>query len=585
MMDKIWLKSYPRNVPAEIDADKFSSVNAMFEHACGRFRDRPAFGNQSASITFGELDALSRAFAACLQREAGLSKGDRIALMMPNLLQYPVALFGALRAGCVVVNTNPLYTARELRDQLADSGAACIVVLENFAHTLEEALPETAVRSVITTRIGDMLHFPVAQLTNFVVKHVRHMVPEWHISGATPFPKALERGRKLEFDAPAVHGDDIAFLQYTGGTTGVPKGAILTHRNIIANVEQTIAWAGGVLEEGGETAVIPLPLYHVFALTVALAFFRFGANNVLITNPRDIEGLVKELKHTKFSVMIGVNTLFGALLNSPHIGEVDASRVKAVIAGGMAVLRTVAEKWQHVFGVPLIEGYGLTEASPVVSANPFDIPEYTGMIGLPFPSTEVSIRNEQNKEMAPGELGEICVKGPQVMRGYWNMPDETANVFTNEGWLRTGDIGYMNERGYIKLVDRKKDVIVVSGFKVFPNEIEDVVAMHPDVLEVAAVPAADERTGEVVKIVVVRQNPALTVEALLEHCRKNLTGYKVPRYVVFREQLLPKSNIGKILRRVVKEEEDGTEQSHGMVESDHHEEHARSARVTVPTRS
>jgi long-chain acyl-CoA synthetase len=561
-MEKIWLKSYPEGVPAEIDLQEYASLKDVLESTCRRYADLPAFSNLGAAISFRELEELSRAFGAWLQH-AGLGKGERVALMMPNLLQYPVALFGALRAGCTVVNTNPLYTARELQHQLIDSGATAIVVLDHFAHTVQEVLPNTPVRHVIVTQLGDLLHFPRAQLTNFVVKHVKHMVPEWHIEGAVALTDMLKRGADMGLTDVPLNSEDTAFLQYTGGTTGVPKGAILTHGNLVANLQQTKVWVKDVLVEGKETAIIPLPLYHVFALTGMLVFFTLGANNVLITNPRDIESFVKELRHTPFSAMIGVNTLFNALLNAPGLEEVDTRHVKVVVAGGMAVQRAIAERWHRLFGIPIIEGYGLTETSPIACANPLNIEEYTGAIGLPVPSTEAAILDDAGAEVALGALGEICIRGPQVMKGYWNKPEETANVFTSDGWLRTGDIGFMNERGYIKLVDRKKDVIVVSGFKVFPNEVEDVVAMHPDVLEVAAIAADDARSGQVVKVVVVKKNPSLTETELMEHCKKNLTSYKMPKYIVFRDQPLPKSNIGKILRRVVKSEEDqsGTAQA------------------------
>jgi long-chain acyl-CoA synthetase len=521
-----------------------------------RHPDLPAFSNQGATISFHRLDMLSRAFAAYLQQVAKLSKGDRFAIMLPNLLQYPVALFGAFRAGCVVVNVNPLYTARELAHQLADSGACAILVLDNFAHTLEEALPQTGIRHVITTRLGDMLHFPKAQIVNLVVKHVRHMVPPWHIDKATAWPDALRHGAGLPLNEYPLTAGDTAFLQYTGGTTGVPKGAVLSHGNMVANLQQTAAWVTGVLNEGEEVAIIPLPLYHVFALTCMLTFLRLGARNVLITNPRDIPGLVKELKHTKFSAMIGVNTLFNALLNATGIDEINVSQAKVVVAGGMAVQRAVAERWHRVFGVPLIEGYGLTETSPIVCANPLNITEYTGCIGLPLPSTEVAILDDDGNALPLGALGEICVRGPQVMQAYWNKPEETAHVLGDDGWLRTGDMGFMDERGFVKLVDRKKDVIVVSGFKVFPNEVEDVAAMHPGVFEVAAIGISDERSDQVVEIVVVRRDPALDAEALIAHCRKYLAGYKVPKLVSFRDEPLPKSNIGKVLRRIVKEQEE-----------------------------
>jgi long-chain acyl-CoA synthetase len=554
-MEKIWLKSYPPGVPEEIDPDRFASLNDLLVWCCAHYREHNAFTNRGATISWGRLDALSHNFAAYLQH-AGLRKGDRIALMLPNLLQYPVALFGALRAGCVVVNVNPLYTAPELQHQLADSGAVAIVVLDNFAHTFQQVQPATQVRHVITTRVGDMLHFPKAQIVNLVVKHVKHMVPEWHINEAVSLADALHRGESMTFSEVAVRGSDTAFLQYTGGTTGVPKGAVLTHRNIIANVEQLTAWVASVLDEGREVSVIPLPLYHIFALTMTLTLSRLGSHIVLVTNPRDIPAFVKELKHTRFSVLIGVNTLFNALLNTPDMRHVEASDVKLVVAGGMALQRSVAERWQQLFGAAIVEGYGLTEASPTVCANPPDVGKFTGSIGVPLPSTEVTLLDDSGKEVPMGEAGELCVRGPQVMPGYWNMPDETANVFTADGWLRTGDIGVMDEHGYFRLIDRKKDVIIVSGFNVYPNEVEDVVAMHPGVFEVAAVRVADEHSGEAVKIVVLRRDPALTADALLEHCWKNLTGYKVPREVSFRTEPLPKSPVGKILRRVVMEEEE-----------------------------
>lgn len=555
-MHKVWLNSYPPGVPAQVRLDQFNSLNDLREWICRRFGDLPAFSNQGATVTWNELDELAHNFAAYLQHEAGLGKGDRVAIMLPNLLQYPVALFGALRAGCVVVNVNPQYTARELQHQLADSGATAIVVLDNFAHTLEQVLPLTSVRHVIATRAGDMLHFPKAQIVNLVVKHVRHMVPAWHIPDAVWFSDALRRGRGRALAEVALQRADTAFLQYTGGTTGVPKGAILSHGNMVANVEQTAAWVTGVLEEGKEIAVIPLPLYHVFALTATLTFCRLGAHVVLITDPRDLAAFIKELKHTPFTVMIGVNTLFNALLNTPALSQVRSDRVKLVVAGGMAVQRGVAEQWQQVFGTPLIEGYGLTETSPIVCANPLTLRQFSGSIGLPIPSTEVAIMDEAGAELPLGETGEICVRGPQVMQGYWNMPGETAHVLSADGWLRTGDIGFMDENGYVKLIDRKKDIIVVSGFKVYPNEVEDVVTMHPGVFEAAAIRAADEHSDEVVKLVVLRRDPDLSAEALIDYCRRSLTAYKVPKYVVFRDEPLPKSNIGKILRRAVLAQEE-----------------------------
>jgi long-chain acyl-CoA synthetase len=553
-MHKFWLDSYPPGIPPEVQLDRFGSLNEMLQWVCTRYRSLPAFSNQGVVMRWHELDTLSRNFAAFLQG-LGLGNGARLALMMPNLLQYPVALLGALRAGCVIVNVNPMYTARELQYQLVDSGASAIVVLDNFAHTVEDVIEQTDLRHVITTRVGDLLPFPKAQIVNMVVKYVRHMVPPWHIKGAVSFTEALTRGASLELAEAAPEPHNTAFLQYTGGTTGVPKGAILTHGNMVANVEQTAAWISIGLSEGKEVVVVPLPLYHIFALTAMLTFCRIGSHIVLVTDPRDIQSFVRELRHVRFTAIIGVNTLFNALLNAPAFSQVDTSSMKLAVAGGMAVQRAVAERWQQRFGIPLTEGYGLTEASPIVCANPLNLRQYTGTIGLPLPSTECAILDDAGKELPLGELGELCVRGPQVMKGYWNMPDETEHVFARGGWLRTGDMGIMNPDGYIKLVERKKDVIVVSGFKVFPSEVEDVVAMHPGVLEVAAIKAADEHSDETVKIVVVPKDPGLTAEDLLQHCRNNLAAYKVPKYIVLRSEPLPKSNIGKILRRVVAEEE------------------------------
>lgn len=554
-VEKIWLKNYPTAVPGEIAIDERASLPSVMSTSCLRFGPRPAFANLDESISFSDVERMSTAFAAYLQNAAGLQKGDRVAIMMPNLLQYPVVLFGTLLAGCTVVNCNPLYTARELRHQLSDSGAKAIVVLENFAKTVEEVLGDTNVEHVIVTQVGDLLHFPKAQITNFVVKHVKHMVPEWHIENAVPLQHALKLGAETSLRPVSLDGRDMAFLQYTGGTTGVPKGAILTHGNLVSNIHQTKAWVSYVLEEGKETAVIPLPLYHVFALTATLTYFALGATCVLITNPRDIHGFVKELKKTKYSALIGVNTLFNALLDTHGAQDINAANAKVVVAGGMAVQRSVAERWHKMFGHPIIEGYGLTETSPIVCANPLDIETYTGCIGLPVPSTEVGILDDDGHELPIGQTGEICVRGPQVMAGYWNRPDETARVLGADGWLHTGDLGKMDERGYVKLLDRKKDVIVVSGFKVFPNEVEDVVSMLPGIAECAAIADADPSGNETVKLVVVRKDPALSAQDIIGYCKQNLTPYKVPRQVVFRDTPMPKSNIGKILRRVVRDEE------------------------------
>jgi long-chain acyl-CoA synthetase len=552
-MSKLWLNHYPEGIPAEVDVRAYTSLKDIFETSCRRFAELPAYQNMGVSISYRELDAATRAFGAYLQKVAGLKRGERIAIMMPNLLQYPIALFGALRAGFVIVNTNPLYTARELEHQLKDSGAVAIVVLENFAHTLEQVIARTAVRTVITTRIGDMFPAFKAFLTNLVVKHVKKMVPAWNLPQAVPFNAALQAGRALALDDVPLALDDVAFLQYTGGTTGVAKGAMLTHGNMVANLQQVAVWIARDLLDGKETAVIPLPLYHVFALTANLVFMKIGARILLITNPRDLPAFVKDLKHTPFTAMIGVNTLFNALLNTPAFAEVPMKQFKLAAAGGMAVQRAVAQRWKERTGVPLVEGYGLTETAPIAICNPLSIKDWSGNIGMPIPSTDATILDEDGKEVPIGEVGEICIRGPQVMKGYWNRPDETAKVFTRDGWLRTGDMGFMDSSGSFKITDRKKDMIIVSGFKVFPNEIEDVVMLHPGVLEVAAIGMPDEKSGEAVKVIVVRKDPALTEQELLAHCRQHLTGYKVPRLIEFRTEPLPKTNIGKILRRMLRE--------------------------------
>ena len=550
-IEKVWLNQYPEGIAPEIDVHAYASLQEVFERSCERFAGRPAYANMGVSMTYQELEHASRAFGAFLQHKLGMKKGERLAIMLPNLLQYPVALFGALRAGFTVVNTNPQYTARELEHQLKDSGATAIVVLENFAHTLEEVLrknPELRLR-VITTEVGDM--FPIVKelLVNAVVRYVKHMVPQWHIPDTVEFNAALREGNHLTLDNVALAPDDIAFLQYTGGTTGVAKGVMLTHANLVANVQQLGAWIARDLVDGEEVAVIPLPLYHVYALTMTLVNMKIGAQVVLITNPRELADFIDTLRRTPFTMMIGVNTLYAALLNHPDFEQVDTGHVKVAAAGGMAVQRVVAQRWKERTGVPLVEGYGLTETAPVVTSNALDIIDWTGTVGLPLPSTEVAAMDDQGRVVPLGEIGEICVRGPQVMKAYWNRPDETAKVFTADGWLRTGDVGSMDERGFVKITDRKKDMINVSGFKVFPNEVEDVVAMHPGVLEVAAVGEPDEMSGELVKIVVVPKDPALAETDLIAHCRKHLTAYKVPKIVEFRSDPLPKTNIGKILRR------------------------------------
>ena len=552
-MDRPWLSQYPAGVPAEIDVHRFASLKDVLAASCKRFADRPAYRSMGAVMSYRQLDEASRSFAAWLQKVAGLQRGDRVALMMPNLLQYPVALFGVLRAGMVVVNVNPLYTPRELEHQLKDAGVRAIVVLENFAHTLELVIGATQVRTVVTTQVGDLLPPLKRLLTNAVVKHVKKLVPPWRLKGAVDFRRALAAGRAQTLDdVPLQHGD-LAFLQYTGGTTGVAKGAMLSHGNMVANVLQVGAWMSPNLNDGEETLILPLPLYHVFALTGALSFFAKGAQAVLIPNPRDLPAFLKVLRQTRFTAIIGVNTLFRALLDAPGFADVNLRSLKLAVAGGMAVQQVVAHRWKERAGVPLVEGYGLTESAPVAIANPVNIPEWSGQIGVPLPSTEAAILDDDGSPLGLGEVGEICLRGPQVMQGYWNHPEETAQVRTAQGWLRTGDMGVMDGRGSIRITDRKKDMIVVSGFKVFPNEIEDVLTLHPGVLEAAAVGVRDERSGEAVKVVIVRSDPDLTEADVLAHCKQHLTGYKMPRVVAFRSEPLPKSNIGKVLRRELRD--------------------------------
>ncbi|GAA4899117.1 long-chain-fatty-acid--CoA ligase FadD [Ferrimonas pelagia] len=552
-MAQLWLESYPGDVPTEIDADHYDSLVDLLEQSVEQFGDQVAFTNMGQTLTYRDLDQHSRDFAAYVHGELGLRPGDRIALMMPNLLQYPIALFGALRAGLVVVNVNPLYTPRELEHQLKDSGALAIVVVSNFAHTLEQVVDHTPVEHVILTTMGDQLSLPKRTLVNFVVKYVKKMVPKYRLPHARSFRSALAKGKHLSYQRPAVSGEDIAFLQYTGGTTGVAKGAILTHRNLVANLEQIGAYIGQELETGQETVITALPLYHIFALTAnCLLFMKLGARNVLITNPRDLPTFVNILKANPFTVMTGVNTLFNALINSPGFDDLDFSGLKISLGGGMAVQRSVAERWEAITGSRLLEGYGLTECSPVASVAPHNSKGYDGTIGLPLPSTEMRAVDPFGKEVALGERGELQVKGPQVMRGYWQRDDATAEVL-QEGWLSTGDVATQNEKGYFTIVDRLKDMILVSGFNVFPNEIEEVVVSHPEVVEVAAIGVPDDRSGEAVKIFVVRQSSALSKETLLAHCRESLTNYKVPRFIEFRDEL-PKSNVGKILRRELRDE-------------------------------
>ncbi|MEC5396252.1 long-chain-fatty-acid--CoA ligase [Uliginosibacterium sp. H1] len=552
-MEKVWLKSYPQGVPAEIDINEFRSLGHLFDVSVAKFADRDAYLNMGGSITYRELNELSARFGSYLQNELKLARGTRVAIMMPNTLQYPIAMFGALRAGYTVVNCNPLYTPRELEHQLKDSGAEAIVILENFACNLQKVIGATQIKHVVVTSLGELLGLK-GLIVNLVVRHVKKMVPPWQLPGHINFKQALALGSREPLKPVDVTHDDIAFLQYTGGTTGVAKGAVLTHRNIVANLQQAHAWIKPRLREGQETIITALPLYHIFSLTAnCLTFMKIGATNVLITNPKDIPGFIKELAKHKFTAITGVNTLFNALLNKPEFAQLDFSELRCALGGGMAVQRAVAEKWQQVTGIPLREAYGLTETSPAVCINPLDIAAYNGSIGQPVPSTEISIRDDDGNEVPLGQPGELCVRGPQVMRGYWNRPDETAKVMTADGYLKTGDVATVDEQGFVRIVDRKKDMILVSGFNVYPNEVEDVAATHPGIVEVAAVGVPDEHSGEAVKLYVVRRDPALKVEDVIAHCKKSLTGYKVPRQVEFRTEL-PKTNVGKILRRALRDE-------------------------------
>ena len=551
-MDRVWLKSYPKGVPAEIDVNVYASVRDVFDQVVAKFAERPAYTCMGKSITFAELDASSTAFGAFLQGR-GLAKGARVALMMPNILPYPVCLFGTLIAGCTVVNVNPLYTARELEHQLADSGAEVIVVVENFAHTLQEVIARTKMKHVVVTSIGELMGLN-GMVVNFVLRYVKKMVPAWNIPGAIRLSEALEEGAKRKLERRPIGHEDIAFLQYTGGTTGVAKGAMLLHRNIVANLLQAAAWVKPFLGDARQVIITPLPLYHIFSLTAnCLIFMTLGAENVLITNPRDIPGFVKEMAKHRFTAFTGVNTLFNALLNNPEFAKLDFSTLRMSLGGGMAVQQAVAERWKKVTGVPLIEAYGLTESSPGATMNPLDLPDYNGSIGLPIPSTDIVLRDDEGRDVSFGERGELCIRGPQVMKGYWQRPDETAKVLDKDGWLATGDIAVMDEHGFVRIVDRKKDMILVSGFNVYPNEIEAVVVTHPGVLECAAIGVPDAKSGEAVKLFVVKRDENLSAEELLAHCRAKLTGYKCPREVEFRKEL-PKSNVGKILRRELRDE-------------------------------
>ncbi|MEC5341644.1 long-chain-fatty-acid--CoA ligase FadD [Brenneria populi] len=550
-MDKIWLSRYPADVPADIDPDRYSSLVDMFENAITRYADRPAFINMGTEMTFRQLDERSRAFAAYLQNRLKLQKGDRVALMMPNLLQYPVALFGVLRAGLVVVNVNPLYTPRELEHQLKDSGARAIVIVSNFAHVLEQVVHNTQVQHVILTHMGDQLATVKGALVNFIVKYIKRLVPKYALPEAIPFRRALRQGRRLPYVRPDIGNRDLAFLQYTGGTTGTAKGAMLTHRNLQANLAQCQAAYGPVLRERHELVVTALPLYHIFALTVnCLLFIEFGGTNLLITNPRDIPALVGELDKHPFTVIVGVNTLFNALLNEKKFHQLDFSTLRLSVGGGASIQQAVAERWEKLTGKHLLEGYGLTESSPLVSGNPYDLQRYSGSIGIPVPSTDVRIVDDEGNDVPMGEAGELWIRGPQVMEGYWRQSAETDAVL-QDGWLATGDIVTSDGEGFLRIIDRKKDMILVSGFNVYPSEIEDVIGRHPKVSESAVVGVASELTGEAVKAFVVRRDASLTKEALIAHCRRSLTGYKVPKDIEFCADL-PKSNVGKILRRALR---------------------------------
>jgi len=553
MTDKPWLGQYSANLPAEIDRNEFTSVPDVINKSCDTYRDAVAYVNFGAELTYDEVDRISAAFGAQLQ-SMGLKQGDRIAIMLPNVLQYPIAVFGALRAGLVVVNTNPLYTARELKHQLKDSGAKAILIMENFASVLEAVVDDTDVEHVILTSMGDMMSTLKGMVMNFVLRKVKKAVPAYSLPGAIQFKSMLSQGAGKTLDEPKIGHEDLAFLQYTGGTTGVSKGAMLSHGNMVSNMQQSSAWLGELASPGKETIITALPLYHIFALTAnCLSFLKLGGRNVLITNPRDMAGFVKELSQVKFTAITGVNTLFNSLLNTPGFAELDFSSLRLTLGGGMAVQRSVAERWKKTTGVTLVEAYGLTETSPAACINPMDLKDYNGAIGLPISSTECKVIDEDGNAQDVGDTGELCVKGPQVMQGYWQRPEETAKVLDDEGWLRTGDMARMDEEGFFYIVDRKKDMILVSGFNVYPNEIEDVIADHPKVLEVGAIGAPDEKSGEAVKVIVVRKDPSLTVKEVREHCRKELTGYKVPKYVEFVDEL-PKTNVGKILRRELRDQ-------------------------------
>ncbi len=555
--ERPWLKKYPPGVSANINPDTYPNLLSLFDETFKKYRHKKAFTCMGKDLTFGQIDKMSNQFAAYLQSR-GLEPNDKVAIMMPNLLQYPIALFGVLRAGLIVVNTNPLYTPREMLHQFKDSEVKAIIIAENFASNLEKILDDTSIKTIITTSIGELLGFPKKYIVNFVVRRLKKMVPKYDLPNTVTFSDALKQGRKFNLKPHASKPDDVIIHQYTGGTTGLSKGAMLTNRNLVANMLQIRAWMFPFLEEAEEVALCPLPLYHIFAFTVnCLAFMSFGTLNVLVTNARDIPSVVKAMKSNKATLVVGVNTLFNALLNNTEFQQSDFSSLKATVGGGMAVQRPVAERWEALTGCPLTEGYGMTEASPVVTVNPIDGTGKIGTIGLPMPSTDVRIVDEQGNILPPGGIGEIQVKGPQVMKGYYNKPSETAKTIVDGGWLCTGDIGRMHEDGFFEIVDRKKDMILVSGFNVFPNEIEEVIAGHPKVMEVAAIGVPDEKSGEVVKAFVVKKDASLTKNEILQYCKENLTGYKVPKQLEFRDEL-PKTNVGKILRRALREEKEET---------------------------
>lgn len=552
-MQKPWLASYPPGVPEEISTDEYSSVADIFDQSVKKYAALPAYSNFGTTITFKQLEHYTSQLGAYLKNDIGLDEGARVAVMMPNLLQNPVSIFAILRAGLVVVNTNPLYTARELKHQLNDSSAEAIIIVENFAHVLAEVIDDTPIKHVIVTKMGDMLKFPKSQLINLVVKYVKKMVPAYNLPNALGFNDALKLGAKHRFETIPTNHYDIAFLQYTGGTTGVSKGAVLTNKNMVANMQQAAAWIREIVDDRKETIITALPLYHIFSLTAnCLTFMRYGWCNHLITNPRDMPGFIKELKSTKFAAITGVNTLFNGLLNQPDFKTLDFSRFIIALGGGMAVQHAVAERWKEATGTTLVEAYGLTETSPAACMNPMNLEAFNGKIGLPISSTEVSIQNDDWQTLDIGQTGEICIRGPQVMQGYWQRPKETANVLSADGWLHTGDIGFMDEKGFVQIVDRKKDMILVSGFNVFPNEVEGFIAEHDGVLEVGVIGAPDEKSGEVVMAIIVKKDPNLTEEDLKTYCHEGLTNYKVPKHIIFADEL-PKTNVGKILRRELRE--------------------------------